>query len=59
MTTDTENVPDTERTARLARFGKLPERIPPEDTFPGVTVTEPDPARDAYDSDEWLIRYCA
>ncbi|MEU2717091.1 hypothetical protein [Streptomyces sp. NPDC007205] len=40
------------------RFGTLPERIRPEDTIETKPATVPDPARDAYNPDEWLIRYC-
>lgn len=44
--------------ARRARFGKLPERIRLEDTTEGYATTAPDPARDTYNSDEWLVRTC-
>ncbi|WP_189309512.1 hypothetical protein [Streptomyces brasiliensis] len=50
-----------ERTAeslRHARFATLPERIRPEDTVETTPATPHDPARDAYDSHEWLVRYC-
>lgn len=43
---------------RRDRFGSLPERIRPEDTLETKPVTLPDPARDTYNPDEWLIRYC-
>ncbi|WP_181797180.1 hypothetical protein [Streptomyces sp. WELS2] len=44
--------------ARRQRFGRLPERIRPEDTVETEPATRPDPARDTYHADEWLIRYC-
>ncbi|MGW2741459.1 hypothetical protein [Streptomyces sp. NPDC001450] len=40
------------------RFSRLPERIRPQDTVETKPATLPDPARDAYNADEWLIRYC-
>ncbi|MFD9094791.1 hypothetical protein [Streptomyces collinus] len=40
------------------RFSRLPERIRPEDTVETKPATVPDPARDTYNPDEWLIRYC-
>jgi hypothetical protein len=43
---------------RHDRFGTLPERIRPEDTIETRPATTPDPARDTYNPDEWLIRYC-
>ncbi|MGW2955730.1 hypothetical protein [Streptomyces eurythermus] len=44
--------------ARRQSFGRLPERIRPEDTVETKPATRPDPARDTYHADEWLIRYC-
>ncbi|MFF8731255.1 hypothetical protein ACF073_32945 [Streptomyces sp. NPDC015171] len=43
---------------RQQRFGHLPERIRAEDTVETKPATVPDPARDTYNADEWLIRYC-
>ncbi|MGV9354216.1 hypothetical protein [Streptomyces misionensis] len=43
---------------RRDRFGKLPERIRLEDTVETRPATLPDPARDRYHADEWLVRYC-
>ncbi|ANP50855.1 hypothetical protein J2Z21_005234 [Streptomyces griseochromogenes] len=40
------------------RFSRLPERIRPEDTVETKPATLPDPARDQYNADEWLVRYC-
>ncbi|MCH0561092.1 hypothetical protein [Streptomyces sp. MUM 16J] len=40
------------------RFSALPERIRPEDMVECRPATLPDPARDTYNPDEWLIRYC-
>ena len=45
-------------TERRLRFGTLPERIRPEDTIETRPATLPDPARDRYDPDEWMVRYC-
>lgn len=44
--------------ARRARFGRLPERIRLEQTVEERPATVPDPARDTYNADEWLVRYC-
>ncbi|MFD8389445.1 hypothetical protein ACFV2N_09635 [Streptomyces sp. NPDC059680] len=43
---------------RRDRFGALPDRIRPEDMVETKPATLPDPARDTYNPDEWLIRYC-
>lgn len=48
----TETAPDTRR------FSRLPERIRPEDMVETSPATLPDPARDRYHADEWLVRYC-
>ena len=48
---------DTVEKARRARFGKLPERVHPQDMVEERAVTVPDPAKDAYRSDDWLVRY--
>ncbi|MFF3564166.1 hypothetical protein ACFYXS_29390 [Streptomyces sp. NPDC002574] len=48
--------PDTAAQARRARFGRLPERVRPQDTIPEVRATVHDPDRDAYNPDEWLVR---
>lgn len=42
--------------ARRARFGSLPGRVRPEDTVE-ERAAAPDPDRDAYNADEWLVRY--
>ncbi|UXY32928.1 hypothetical protein [Streptomyces sp. HUAS TT20] len=47
-----------EATLRRARFGALPERVRPEDTVEERPAAPRDPARDAYDPDEWMVRYC-
>lgn len=49
---------DAAGAARHARFGALPERVRPEDTVEERSATTPDPARDAFSSDDWLVRYC-
>ncbi|KPI13239.1 MULTISPECIES: hypothetical protein [Streptomyces] len=54
----TETAPDAAEAARRARFGTLPERVRVEDTVEERPATVPDPARDAYSADEWLVRYC-
>ncbi|MFD9000321.1 hypothetical protein ACFV0T_04935 [Streptomyces sp. NPDC059582] len=50
--------PDTAEALRRSRFGALPERIRPQDTVEERPAIAPDPARTAYDPDEWLVRYC-
>ncbi|MFI6034687.1 hypothetical protein ACIBBD_11095 [Streptomyces sp. NPDC051315] len=55
---DATQAEDTATTLRRARFGALPERIRPEDTVEERPATAPDPARDAYNPDEWMVRYC-
>lgn len=54
----TGKTPDTAAAVRRARFGRLPERIRVEDTVEERPATAPDPARDAYREDEWLVRTC-
>ena len=49
---------DAATTARHARFGRLPEPVRLEDMVEERPAAAPDPARDAYDPDEWLVRYC-
>ncbi|MFJ5559319.1 hypothetical protein ACIQCD_18380 [Streptomyces sp. NPDC093250] len=45
-------------TTRRARFGRLPEPVRVEDMVEERPAMTPDPARYAYDPDEWLVRYC-
>ncbi|MFD3454126.1 hypothetical protein ACFWVC_18360 [Streptomyces sp. NPDC058691] len=52
----TAAAPDVAAQARRARFGRLPERVRPQDTSPGVRATVHDPDRDVYNPDEWLVR---
>ncbi|WP_176741522.1 hypothetical protein [Streptomyces sp. LUP30] len=42
---------------RRARFGALPERVRPQDMVEEQPATPRDPARDAYDPDEFAVRY--
>ncbi|GGR85160.1 MULTISPECIES: hypothetical protein [Streptomyces] len=56
-TADTADAADA-AVARRQRFGRLPERIRLQDTVETKPATRPDPARDTYHPDEWLIRYC-
>ncbi|MEW2565707.1 hypothetical protein [Streptomyces sp. NPDC047070] len=51
-------VPDAAEAARRARFGALPERVRLADTVEGKPATVLDPARNAYNDDEWLVRTC-
>ncbi|GAA5032246.1 hypothetical protein GCM10023335_74530 [Streptomyces siamensis] len=44
--------------ARRARFGALPERIRLEDTVEERPASAPDPAKDTFNYDEWLVRTC-
>ncbi|MFI6275392.1 hypothetical protein [Streptomyces sp. NPDC050988] len=53
-----ENAPDAAQVARRARFGTLPERVGLADMVEEKPATVPDPARDTYNSDEWLVRTC-
>ncbi|MEV0558795.1 hypothetical protein AB0I27_35800 [Streptomyces sp. NPDC050597] len=53
-----ENAPDVAQASRRTRFGTLPERISLADMVEEKPATVPDPARDAYNSDEWLVRTC-
>lgn len=43
--------------SRRARFGRLPERVRLADTVEERAVTGPDPAKDTYNPDDWLVRY--
>ncbi|WP_037677993.1 hypothetical protein [Streptomyces griseus] len=58
MTREDMTPADAAEARRHARFGTLPERIRPEDTVEEKPATLPDPAKDTYNPDEWLIRYC-
>jgi len=42
---------------RRARFGTLPRRIRLEEMVEERAATLPDPARNTYNPDEWLVRY--
>ncbi|WP_460071346.1 hypothetical protein [Streptomyces sp. YKOK-I1] len=53
-----ERQESTEEDRRRVRFGTLPERVRPEDTVEERPAAPRDPARDAYDPDDWLVRYC-
>ncbi|MER6837342.1 hypothetical protein ABT320_25760 [Streptomyces cellulosae] len=62
MSRDTERAhedDDVAAQARQARFGSLPEPVRVEDLVEEKPAVAPDPARFAYDPDEWLVRYCA
>jgi hypothetical protein len=58
MTPEETGFSDPAETERRARFGKLPERVRPEQLVEETPATVPDPARDSYSSDEWLTRTC-
>ncbi|MFJ6082829.1 hypothetical protein ACIQI8_15630 [Streptomyces sp. NPDC092369] len=58
MTPEKTELSNAAETVRRARFGRLPERVRPEDMVEETPATTPDPARDAYSSDEWLARTC-
>jgi hypothetical protein len=53
-----QNTSEAAEAVRHARFGSLPARIRPEEMVEERAATLPDPARDTYNSDEWLVRYC-
>jgi hypothetical protein len=48
---------DPAEQGRRARFGRLPKRVRLQDTVEERAVTVPDPAKDTYNPDEWLVRY--
>ncbi|MFE7323439.1 hypothetical protein ACFU8W_00380 [Streptomyces sp. NPDC057565] len=50
--------PEAAETARRAQFGKLPERIPLEETVEERAATAPDSAKETYNAEDWLVRYC-
>jgi hypothetical protein len=52
----TEQDPDA--AARRARFGHLPPPVRLQDTVEERPGNVPDPSRDTYNADEWLVRYC-
>ncbi|WP_265563450.1 hypothetical protein [Streptomyces hygroscopicus] len=58
MAQDEKRPSDAAEAGRRARFGRLPERVRLEDTVQVKPATVPDPARDAYDSHDWLVRTC-
>ncbi|MBV7695726.1 hypothetical protein [Streptomyces sp. TRM70350] len=49
---------DPAQEIRHLRFGRLPERIRPEDMIEERPAVAHDPAREAYNADEWLVRVC-
>lgn len=51
-------VAETAEAVRQVRFGQLPERIRLEDMVAAQPASVPDPAKDSYNEDEWLVRYC-
>ncbi|WP_405579727.1 hypothetical protein [Streptomyces sp. NBC_01190] len=53
---NTQKVQDPDAAARHARFGALPKRVRLEDTVQELPATVPDPSRDTYRADEWLVR---
>lgn len=57
-TVHTHEDADGAAAARHARFGRLPEPVRVEDMVEERPAAAPDPARHAYDPDEWLVRYC-
>ncbi|MFF5966720.1 hypothetical protein ACFY64_23910 [Streptomyces collinus] len=54
----TQQGSEVEGAARRARFGTLPEPVRVEDMVEERAASVPDPARTAYNQDEWLVRYC-
>ncbi|MFJ6000146.1 hypothetical protein [Streptomyces sp. NPDC092370] len=49
---------EAETAARRNRFGTLPEPVRVEDMVEERAASVLDPARTAYNQDEWLVRYC-
>jgi hypothetical protein len=58
MTPEQTGFSDEADAGRRTRFGKLPERIRPEQLVEEQPATVPDSARDTYNSDDWLTRTC-
>ncbi|WP_217561274.1 hypothetical protein [Streptomyces sp. GbtcB6] len=58
MKPEETGISDAAETGRRRWFGRLPERIRPEQLVETQPATVPDPTRDAYNSDEWLTRIC-
>ncbi|MFF3379191.1 hypothetical protein ACFYXF_40330 [Streptomyces sp. NPDC002680] len=58
VTTAEAQAPETAEAVRQARFGQLPDRIRLEDMVAAQPASVPDPAKGAYNEDEWLVRYC-
>ncbi|MFF4232405.1 hypothetical protein [Streptomyces sp. NPDC001820] len=50
--------PDPAETTRRARFSELPKRLLSEEMVEEQVATVPDPAKNTYNADEWLVRYC-
>ncbi|MGW7238516.1 hypothetical protein [Streptomyces sp. NPDC054804] len=60
MTDEQHAEPDVDAAAevlRHQRFGALPERIRPEDMVETTPAIRHDPDREAYDPDEFAMRY--
>jgi hypothetical protein len=54
---DTHEVPDDAAAVRHERFSTLPPRILPEEMVEEQAATAPDPAKETYNPDDWLVRY--
>ncbi|GGS05966.1 hypothetical protein GCM10010269_51160 [Streptomyces humidus] len=48
---------DSAEERRRDRFGALPERVRPQDMVEERPATPRDPARDAYNPEEFMVRY--
>jgi hypothetical protein len=48
---------DAAGATRRERFGTLPERVRPQEMVEERAVTVPDPAKDTYHADDWVVRY--
>ncbi|MBL1101107.1 hypothetical protein [Streptomyces coffeae] len=53
---DRKQLQDAAEEGRRARFGALPERVRPEEMVEERPATAPDPARNTYNDEEWLVR---
>ncbi|MGW3107941.1 hypothetical protein [Streptomyces sp. NPDC001100] len=58
MTAEKTDLPGAAGTGRRPWFGRLPQRVPPQQLVETQPATVPDPARDTYSSDDWLTRTC-
>ncbi|WP_431773890.1 hypothetical protein [Streptomyces cucumeris] len=54
---DQQQTRDAAEERRHTRFGALPERVRPEEMVEERPAIAQDPARNAYNDEEWMVRY--